>query len=156
MKKLITILALFSSALAVAGSLPDPRVTPGYADPRVTQDNIQQTICVPNYSLTVRPSSSYTHRVKMAQLVGPIYFSDQNPRLFDEDHLIPLGLGGHPTSISNLWPQRINVANGTVAKDKLEVKAIKLVCTGKVSLAEMQSAIAKDWMAAARKYGTMK
>ena len=35
--------------------LPDPVCTPGAADPAVTQDNIDSTICTSGYTATVRP-----------------------------------------------------------------------------------------------------
>lgn len=36
-------------------ALPDPKCTPGAANPSVTQDNIKDTICVIGFSKTVRP-----------------------------------------------------------------------------------------------------
>ena len=47
------------------GVLPDPKCTPGATDPRVTQSNIQSTICVPGYTKTVRPSTSVTDPIKI-------------------------------------------------------------------------------------------
>src|SRR5262245_60365030 len=44
--------------------LPDPACTPGATDPRVTQANIQVTICRSGYTRTVRPPTSYTEPLK--------------------------------------------------------------------------------------------
>ncbi len=48
--------------------LPDPACDPGAADPRVTQGNIGQTICVAGYAATIRPSTSYTTPLKVEQM----------------------------------------------------------------------------------------
>src|SRR3954464_6160885 len=54
----------------------DPVRTPGLTDPRVTQDNIQTTICVSGYTATVRPTSGYTNRVKKEQLAADPRYVD--------------------------------------------------------------------------------
>src|ERR1035437_3933713 len=48
--------------------LPDPNCTPGAIDPRVTQVNINSTICVSGYTATVRPSTSVTNKIKVEQM----------------------------------------------------------------------------------------
>ncbi len=48
--------------------LPDPACTPGAADPAVTQDNIDSTICTSGYTATVRPPASNTDKVKAESL----------------------------------------------------------------------------------------
>jgi len=48
------------------GILPDPVCTPGAVDPRVTQNNIDSTICVSGYTKTVRPPVSVTGPQKLA------------------------------------------------------------------------------------------
>jgi len=72
-----------------------------------------------------------------------------------EDHLIPLELGGHPRSERNLWPQpRGSPLFGHQAekKDVLENALRKRVCAGAVGLREAQRAIAEDWPAAYRRF----
>lgn len=81
--------------------LPDRICTPGVADPRVTQDTILTTICVSGYTTKVRPSSSYTNALKHSQIIAYGY-SDTNLADYEEDHLIPLEVGGHPTDPKNL------------------------------------------------------
>jgi hypothetical protein len=69
------------------------------------------------------------------------------------DHLIPLGLGGS-NDAKNLWPQPKRGANNARAKDNVESKLRKLVCAGKLSLAEAHQAIVTDWYAARKTVGT--
>ncbi len=45
--------------------LPDSKCTPGAVNPNVTQDNIQNTICVSGYTTQIRPSTSYTNKLKV-------------------------------------------------------------------------------------------
>jgi hypothetical protein len=54
----------------------------------------------------------------------------------------------------NLWPEPRAIANGwnAAVKDELEATLPRLVCAGRVPLAEAQQAIAKDWIAAYHHY----
>jgi hypothetical protein len=77
--------------------------TPGVLNPDVTQASINSTICVRGWTKTIRPPTSYTNALKRKQMReygvgGPL--SD-----YQEDHLISLELGGHPTDPRNLWPE---------------------------------------------------
>src|SRR5207249_230016 len=47
------------------GGLPDLRCTPGALNRNVKQRNIKKTICVPNWTDTVRPPTSYTNKLKI-------------------------------------------------------------------------------------------
>ena len=64
---------------------------------------------------------------------------------YEVDHLVPLELGGDPTDTRNIWPQPIAAAK---QKDEVENELHDLVCSGRVSLRQAQSAIAKDWKTA--------
>jgi hypothetical protein len=120
---------------------------PGAADPAVTQSNIDTTICAKGWSKHVRPPASYTGKLKRDQIAGRA-----DPRLYEEDHLIPLELGGASRDPRNLWPQLWDGPDGAHAKDRLERRLHNLVCSHAVSLEEAQKAIATDWRAAYRKY----
>lgn len=122
-------------------TLPDPACTPGAIDPAVTQATINSTICVSGWTATVRPSSSVTGRYE--RLSAADYTAPQGTT-GEYDHLVPLVLGG-ANATSNLWPQPGRVPN---AKDPVEVALAKLVCAGKVPLAEAQRRIATDWTTA--------
>ena len=125
--------------------LPDRNCTPGAIDPRVTQDNIQQTICVSGYTKTVRPSTSYTTPLKVRQMA--LYGWTGTTSDYEEDHLISLELGGNPTDEKNLWPEPYNIPNGARAKDKVENLLHAQVCAGQMTLADAQTLIATNWLA---------
>jgi hypothetical protein len=124
--------------------LPDRVCTPGVVDPRVTQDNISTTICVRGYTKTVRPPESYTHDLKIRQIVQYGY-ADTNLADYEEDHLIPLELGGHPTDPKNLWPQPRSGNHPAAVKDEVENSLHAKVCAGAMTLAAAQKAIATNW-----------
>jgi len=52
--------------------------------------------------------------------------------------------------VANLWPEVGKLPN---PKDKVENDLHKAVCSGKVTLAAAQQAIASDWMTAEAKLG---
>jgi hypothetical protein len=124
--------------------LPDPICTPGVADPRVTQVNILTTICVSGYTTRVRPSSSYTNALK-AQQIKLYGYTDTKLADYEEDHLIPLEIGGHPTDAKNLWPEPLTGPYPATKKDGLENSLHTKVCAGLMTLAAAQTAIAKNW-----------
>lgn len=127
----------------VRGALPDARCTPGVVNPAVTQANIHQTICVPGYTSAVRPPVSYTEALKKQQMKQ--YGFTDDIRNHEEDHLIPLELGGSPTDPKNLWPEPGATPN---AKDYVENTLRARVCAGRISLAEAQHKIATNWQTA--------
>ena len=124
--------------------LPDAVCTPGVADPHVTQDNILTTICVSGYTTKVRPSTTYTNALK-AQQIKAYGYSDTNLADYEEDHLIPLEVGGHPTDPKNLWPEPRTGTNSATKKDGVENSLNNKVCSGLMTLAAAQAAIAKNW-----------
>src|SRR5262245_22986271 len=87
---------------------PAPQVT---VDPRadmlnpdVTQATIATTICVPGWTATVRPPTTYTGPIETAQIARYGY-TDRDPTHYELDHVIPLSLGGAPRAEVNLWPE---------------------------------------------------
>jgi hypothetical protein len=132
-------LALLALALRVLQGRAAPAVvadavrTPGVLNPDVTQATIATTICVRGWTATVRPATTYTNALKVRQLAefglpGPA--SD-----YQEDHLISLELGGHPTDPRNLWPEPYPRA---ARVDRIENELNDAVCSGSLSLAEAQ------------------
>lgn len=130
------------------GRLPDPFCTPGEIDPRVTQENIYQTICVSGYTRTVRPSSSKMRRMKLESM-AEYGVAEKDPGGFEYDHLISLQLGGSPSDERNLWPEPDDAPN---PKDAIEGRLHDLVCEGEISLAEAQERIAQNWLTALSGY----
>jgi hypothetical protein len=144
--------------LPVAGSAadrlpgePDRLLTPGALNPAVTQVTIGSTICVSGWTATIRPSSSYTTRLKIAQIVAYGY-SDTSTSAYEEDHLISLELGGAPSDPRNLWPEPYTMSladgrpTGARTKDTFESRLKKEVCAGTISLAAAQADIGVYWV----------
>ena len=133
--------------------LPDRTATPGAINGNVTQADIHATICVAGYTATIRPASSYTTALKIAQLGnGYTFRGDTNTGDYEEDHLISLELGGSPTRRANLWPEPYDAQRGARVKDVVENKLHELVCAGAISLRTAQRAIAKNWWKAYQRY----
>jgi len=144
------VLVLFIST-AIARDLPDKTRTPGVTNPDVTQDNIHQTICVSGWTKTIRPPTSYTNKLKTEQ-IKEYKYKDKKLSSYEEDHLISLQLGGHPTDPENLWPQQYDRQCGARVKDVLETRLKRMVCAGNLTLAEAQKAISTNWITAYKKY----
>jgi hypothetical protein len=127
---------------------PDSARTPGATNPDITQENIRQTICNPRWSTkSIRPEASYTNRLKIEQ-IGEYGYSDSRLKDYEEDHFIPLELGGNPTDPRNLWPEPFETSipdGGAHAKDKVENYLHAEVCSGSLTLDQAQREIAEDW-----------
>jgi hypothetical protein len=156
---LATGLLLVVAAVVPAGAtgrspgLPNPLLTPGATNPRVTQATIGSTICVSGYTRTIRPPESYTEPIKYRQLDGGYNLGgDTRASNYEEDHLIPLEVGGNPTSVKNLWPEPWNTLWNAGKKDVLENTMHRLVCSGAVSLAVAQRVFARNWIAGYQRY----
>lgn len=134
---------LANAECKMRGLLPDPVCTPGSINPNVTQANIHQTICVSGWTATIRPPTSYTSKLKVEQMKA--YGFTDNIADHEEDHLIPLSIGGHPTEPKNLWPQPDAAPN---PKDAVESKLKVKVCSGAMPLATAQQRMATDWQTA--------
>lgn len=129
--------------------LPNHALTPGALNPAVTQATIHQTICVRGWTAIVRPPVTYTEPLKRKQLhSGYTWHGDTKLSDYEEDHLIPLELGGSPTSVQNLWPEPH--LGGSFLKDMLENTLKKDVCAthNPLPLATARNVIATDWSAA--------
>lgn len=128
------------------------RVVPHEAlNPDVRQETIHQTICVPGYTASVRPSTNYTNGVK-AKLLRETGRPPAAASDFELDHRVPLALGGHPRNLKNLELQPWEGEDGAKKKDCLERRLQRLVCAGSEPLASAQLAIYQDWKDAYRRY----
>ena len=133
--------------------LPRHDLTPGAINPAATQDNLATTVCKSGWATSVRPPSAYTSALKLAQIIEYGY-TDKSPSHYQEDHLVPLELGGAPRDRRNLWPEpnTITLADGTSIgskeKDDLEDALHDEVCSRGMLLADAQRSIARDWIAA--------
>ena len=145
-------LALTLALNSYAGDLPDPVLTPGAINTDVTQDNIDRTVCIKGWTKTVRPPTSYTNKLKKYQ-IREYGYKDTNPKNYEEDHLVPLSVGGNPTDAKNLWPQPRKSEWNAAKKDQLEFALYKAVCRNEVSLDEARKAFSTNWIKAYSTYG---
>jgi hypothetical protein len=111
----------------------DTARTPGVLNSDVTQANINVTICVQGWTKTIRPPTSYTNALKRKQMRE--YGVGGSPSDYQEDHLISLELGGHPTDPRNLWPEPYPRASEV---DSIENDLNAQVCSGDLSLESAQ------------------
>jgi hypothetical protein len=120
---------------------PDPQLTPGVADPGVTQSNIGSTICVPGYSRRVRnvPQSEND------EVYREYGITHHAPGEYEVDHLISLELGGS-NDIHNLWPEPYAGPDNAHTKDGMENRLHAEVCAGQITLARGQDEIVHWWM----------
>jgi hypothetical protein len=139
----IAISLITLSAFATEG-VPDPVRTPGSINPDVTQGNIHETICKSNWTKTIRPPVSYTNRLKLKQMTELDLTGKASD--YEEDHLISLELGGHPTDPKNLWPEPWEGEWGARKKDVIETYLKNQVCSGKMTLIDAQHFIATNWV----------
>ncbi|GAA1018875.1 MULTISPECIES: hypothetical protein [Amycolatopsis] len=127
--------------------LPDPACTPGATNPDVTQDTIDDTICVSGWTATIRPPTSYTNQLKKQGIIDYGY-SDTSLSSYEEDHFLPLELGGAPKDPKNLWPEPHDGDQNSYSKDSVENAVKKAVCAGKATLADAQHAMLTNWTTA--------
>ena len=116
--------------------LPDPKITPGRLNPKVRQSTIKKTICKSGWTKTIRPPVGYTNKLKVKQMVQ--YGETGPPSDYEEDHFIPLELGGAPKNAKNLWPEPHSQSN---VSDPLETKLKKQVCKGILTLKKARATI---------------
>jgi hypothetical protein len=135
-------------------ALPDPMCTPGAINTAVTQANIRSTICSSGYTSSVRPPESITEPAKYQTMDA--YGSPESASDYEYDHLVPLELGGS-SDVRNLWPELdtgspsqfdSTDSYGENAKDGVEDRLNDAVCSGQVTLAATQQAIAANWTTA--------
>jgi len=152
LKSLLATLALtLITTQAIASDLPNPQLTPGAIDPYITQQNIQQTVRIHGYTLTIRPPAHYTNKLKKRQ-IREYGYEDRNPKHYEEDHFIALSIGGAPHDPRNLWPEPRKSEFNAAKKDQLEFVLYKMVCRGQISLAEAQHKMGTDWIEAYKRY----
>ena len=126
--------------------MPIKSITPGAFNVRVRQGTIRRTICKAGWTAKIRPPVSYTNALKIRQM--PLYELGGSPSLYEEDHLIPLELGGAPRDPRNLWPEAHSPRPGSGQKDLVENRLHRQVCSGVLKLRAAQRAVARNWKTA--------
>lgn len=129
---------------------PDPRCTPGSTAGGLDPGQL----CPVAHTRAIRPPVSYTGTLKREQLAVYVYpgITPPLPEETEEDHLIPLALGGAPSDPGNLWPEPGPSPN---EKDEVENAAHQAVCQGRLALAEAQRRMAEDWYGLGRDLGVV-
>jgi hypothetical protein len=107
--------------------VPNPKLTPGRV--AVSEKDRQGVTLVMEQKVFRRYHLPWTRRAE-----------------FKIDHLIPLELGGADT-IDNLWPQKITARPyGSERKELLAEVLLQKVRAGKMTLAQAQEEIRRDWI----------
>ncbi len=123
--------------------LPDPKLTPG--------DVLDVTLA----DIQVRGYSAKVRNVPVAvkrEVYAEYGIAHWNKGEYEVDHLISLSLGGS-NSKKNLWPESyLTEPWNAHTKDQLEYRLLTLVRAGKVDLQTAQQEMARDWIAAYKKY----
>jgi hypothetical protein len=116
--------------------LPRKTVTPGAYNASVRQQTIEKTICRRGWTATIRPPVDFTNALKLQQM--QLYGETGSPSTYEEDHFIPLELGGAPRNPRNLWPEPRAQSRRS---DPLETTLKRKVCRGVITLAKARAAI---------------
>lgn len=109
-------------------------------NPAVTEATIRSTICVSGWTATVRPPTSYTGPLKLEQLAAERLPGAASA--YEEDHRVPLELGGSPADPMNLSPE---AHTASYSKDAAENAARSQVCAG-ADLRAVQAAFVSRWL----------
>jgi hypothetical protein len=127
---ILVLATVLASEARAQSSVPDASTTPGGINPAVTQKTIGETICTRGWTRMVRPPVHYTGELKRQQ-IRAFGYDDRRLSHYEEDHLIPLRLGGAPSDPRNLWPEpRISPDGwGADRKDEVEFALNQLVCS---------------------------
>ena len=129
--------------IATPPLLPDPKLTPG--------DTLDVTLA----DIQERGYSSRVRNVPVAvkrEVYAAYGITHWEKGEYEIDHLIALSLGGS-NSKKNLWPQSyLTEPWNAHTKDQLEYRLLSLVRAGKVDLHTAQQEMARDWIAAYKKY----
>src|SRR6266498_1842712 len=139
----LTLVAMLFSAVACKAA---PSTTPpatattsaasnlvGTLNPAVTQSTIRTTICVAGWTARIRPPASYTSGLERSQIRK--LKLPGTPADYEEDHVMPLELGGAPRDPANLRPVPLKRAH---EDDVLETRLHRLVCAGTLTLVAAQ------------------
>jgi hypothetical protein len=116
--------------------LPDKKRTPGALNPKVRQSTIKKTICKSAWTTKIRPPVSYTNALKIKQMV--LYEETGSPSEYEEDHFIPLELGGATRNPKNLWPEPRSQSK---LSDPLETSLRRKVCKHVMTLKKARATI---------------
>jgi hypothetical protein len=138
----LTACALALPAIASA-QLPNSYSTPG----ATTKANAKQ-ICAADYEQSLKPVAGWQKSTALER-----YGVRSDSFTGELDHLIPVSLGGSHDP-DNLWPMPSQGEMTPAAKARLAERLKVMVCDGKMSLKDAQTAFKKDWTKAYKQYSS--
>jgi hypothetical protein len=126
-----------------SADLPNAKLTPGEANPVLTQ----KKICAPEFRTGPFRNVPASRKAKVYAAYGMKNHKGAcaGKEGCELDHLLSLEIGGS-NSAKNLWPQHYVGTWGAHKKDVLENRLHKLVCSGEMTLKEAQTCIATNWI----------
>ena len=137
-----------------AALLPDPTVTPG-----AIAISSKTTVCTTKWGKDARHVTAAMKKQVYAQYgtapgIGVCAWKTRTTKAgkivreaCEVDHLVSRELGG-ADDVRNLWPQPYTQHPGAHEKDWLENRLHAEVCSGKITLQDVQNQIQTDWYAA--------
>ncbi|MEO6147537.1 MAG: hypothetical protein ABIT70_10950 [Sulfuriferula sp.] len=136
-------------ALAHAGVLPDPVLTPG-----VTRDVTVQTLCTTSTKAVRHTTAATKAAVYKEYGITPRHSpkcTGPGHSCYEIDHLLSLEDGGADDA-KNLWPQIYDGPCNAHMKDQLENYVHRAICKKQMTIPEAQALLLTDWVASYRKY----
>ena len=126
-----------TTSCQVNGPLQDKACTPG----DIIKTATKTQICTPGYASKTRnvPQSEKN------QVYASYGIRSHRAGQYEVDHLVSLQLGGS-NDISNLWPEAASPKPGFHEKDKVENYLHDQMCKGNMTLTQVQTAIATNWL----------
>ncbi len=128
-------------SVALAGDLPNSKLTPGI----VRDDITVAQICATKWGKDGRHVTASMRRHVLAAYGKP------ECKDIELDHLISRELGG-ADHVDNLWPQCYTGTWNAHMKDRLENRLHKEVCAGSISIEDAQEEVRSDWRIPYRRY----
>ncbi len=132
-----------TAARLETGTVPNPGLTPGETVP-VSKGDVCQ--------VNAQDSNRQVPEALQQAVFAEYGIKDVPRNAYEVDFLITPELGGS-ASIRNLWPEPYFSRSWNAhAKDALEERLHKLVCSGDLDLSTAQREIATNWVGAYKKY----
>lgn len=160
-------LALAQAAYRHAGgyTLPDIHATPGAVNAACVADlsgrrhlvtdargaQLEENICAKDFR-TGPIRASIVDFAKLKRESCAAYGVAKCDASVEGDHLVSIEICGKPDDVRNIWPQPMTEAR--VKDHQVEDELPKLICAGRITLADAQKCIL-DWVACSRRIRTL-
>jgi hypothetical protein len=125
-------LALTLASPAFATDLSKPSLTPGAIDPYIKHKDIHSAICVKGHTKAIRRPGNFTNTLNKLQL-SEYEYEDRSPKLYEEQHLIPLSIDDTANGPRELWPRPHKSEWDVGNKDRFELEFHRIVCVNKIT-----------------------